>query len=152
LWQALKGGGNNLGIVTRFDLVAFAQGDLWGGTVEYPESTTAQHITAFVNFNNNIVKDVFGSLISFWKYTSESDKTTVLNAYHYTKPVVNAPPFKEHLAIPGKIADTTRIANMTDMATEFSQAYGFRLVVVRDTLDEDLAIIVETISKTLIRG
>ena len=31
LWLALKGGSNNFGIVTRFDLKAFPQGDLWEG-------------------------------------------------------------------------------------------------------------------------
>ena len=129
LFQALKGGGNNLGIVTRFDLFAFAQGDLWGGLALYPNSTTSKQISAFVKFNNNIAKDEYGSLISFWQYTSESGVTRVVNAYEYTKPVVNAPPFAEHLRIPGKIADTTRIANLTDLTSELVQAYGFRSVL-----------------------
>lgn len=129
LFQALKGGGNNLGIVTRFDLFAFAQGDLWGGVVLYPNTTTSQQISAFVNFGNNIAKDEYGSLISFWQYTSETDQTLVVNAYEYTKPVPNAPPFAEHLRIPGKIADTMRISNLTDLTGELVQAYGFRLVL-----------------------
>lgn len=33
LLKSLKGGGNNLGIVTRFDLKTFEQGKLWGGFV-----------------------------------------------------------------------------------------------------------------------
>lgn len=145
LWQALKGGGNNLGIVTRFDLVAFAQGDLWGGLVAYPESTTAHQIKAFVNFGNNIVKDVFGSLISFWQYTSESDTTVVINAYHYTKPVVDAPPYKEHLAIPGKISDSTRISNVSDLAGEIVQAYGFRNIFWTVTFANDARVLQEAI-------
>lgn len=130
LFQALKGGGNNLGIVTRFDLFAFPQGDLWGGVVLYPNSTTAQQIPAFVNFGNNIAKDEYGSLISIWQYTSQTDTATILNAYEYTKPIVNAPPFAEHLRIPGKIADTMRITNLTDLTGELVQAYGFRFVLV----------------------
>lgn len=130
LFQALKGGGNNLGIVTRFDIFAFTQGDLWGGVAIYPNSTTSQQIPAFVNFVNNIAKDEYGSLISFWQYSSETDASTVLNAYEYTKPVINAPPFAEHLRIPGKIVDTLRITNLTDLVGELEQPYGFRFVLV----------------------
>ncbi|KAL8759916.1 MAG: hypothetical protein Q9184_003476 [Pyrenodesmia sp. 2 TL-2023] len=36
---ALKGGSNNFGIVTRFDLQAFPQGKLWGGSTYNPIST-----------------------------------------------------------------------------------------------------------------
>lgn len=35
LWVALKGGANNFGIVTRFDLAVFEQGPLWGGKIFY---------------------------------------------------------------------------------------------------------------------
>jgi FAD/FMN-containing dehydrogenase len=31
LWKALKGGGSNFGIVTRFDMAAFPAGDIYGG-------------------------------------------------------------------------------------------------------------------------
>lgn len=118
-----------MGIVTCFDLFAIKSGDLWGGVVVYSNSTTSKQISAFVDFNNNIAKDEYASLISFWQYVSETDQTTVINAYEYTKPVVYPPPFAEHQRIPGKIADTTRITNLTDLTAELVQAYGFRSVL-----------------------
>jgi hypothetical protein len=130
LFKGLKGGGNNLGIVTRFDLYAFAQGDLWGGVVVYPESTTPQQIPAFVSFGNNIAKDEYGSLISSWQYGSETNATSVANFYTYTKPVANAAPFAEHLRIPGKIVDTMRITNLTGLLRELREPVGFRLVLL----------------------
>lgn len=128
LFQVLKGGGNNFGIVTRFDLFAFTQGDIWGGLTVYPNNTIPQQAQAFVNFGNNIVKDEYGSLITLYQYVSDTDKTSVANAYEYTKPVPYPPPFAEYLRIPGKTSDTTRITNLTDLTAELVQAYGFRFV------------------------
>ncbi|PYI03681.1 FAD-binding domain-containing protein [Aspergillus sclerotiicarbonarius CBS 121057] len=35
LWMALRGGGNNFGIVTRYDMRTFRQGPIFGGSVSY---------------------------------------------------------------------------------------------------------------------
>lgn len=115
--------------MTRFDFYAFRSGDLWGGVVVYPNSTTPKQIPAFINFGNNIAKDPYGSLISIYNYAGEADTTTITNCYEYTLPKPNAPPFKELLAIPGEIANTMRITNLTDLTGELEQAYGFRWVL-----------------------
>ncbi|ETS77959.1 hypothetical protein PFICI_10021 [Pestalotiopsis fici W106-1] len=54
LHKALKGGSGNFGVVTRFDVQAFPIGDLWGGQVVYPLTTTEQHIAAYVDWVDNI--------------------------------------------------------------------------------------------------
>lgn len=126
LFQALKGGSNNFGIVTRFDLIAFKQGNLWGGVAVYPFNTTAQQLQAFFNFANNIVKDPYGSFIGFWQYSSTTDSISVLDVFEYTKAEANPPPFDEFMKIPNKIKDSLRITNLTDLTSELEQAYGFR--------------------------
>lgn len=50
LWIALKGGGSNFGIVTRFDLRAFELGQMWGGKIFYFEPSFKSQIQALVDY------------------------------------------------------------------------------------------------------
>ncbi len=128
LWQVLKGGSNNFGIVTRIDLTAFESGDIWGGVVLYPISTLPAQIDAFVKFTDNIEKDPYASLINFSVYSSATNTTVIENAYEYTKPVANASIFNEFLAIKPEIPNTStlRIANLTSLTTELEGAPNVR--------------------------
>jgi FAD/FMN-containing dehydrogenase len=53
LYWALKGGGNNFGIVTNFKLNAFPQGDLWGGQRVYLEDQFPKNLDAIYEFAVN---------------------------------------------------------------------------------------------------
>jgi FAD/FMN-containing dehydrogenase len=52
LFTALKGGTNNFGIVTRFDLKTYVQGPLWGGVIVYSDTTDEQLLSTIVDFKS----------------------------------------------------------------------------------------------------
>ena len=128
LFTALKGGSNNFGVVTRFDIVAFAQGDIWGGVVVYPLSTAAAQIQAFVDFTNNIVNDQYSSLIGIWTYVAATAEETITNCYEYTKPQAFPPTFANLTGIQPNISSTMRISNLTDITNELESPANLRLV------------------------
>ncbi|KAI9761538.1 MAG: hypothetical protein M4579_000929 [Chaenotheca gracillima] len=146
LFRALKGGANNFGIVTRFDITAFESDDIWGGIVLYPASTIPQQISAFVKFTDNIDKDPYGSLITFWAYSSLTGTTTVENAYEYTKPQAYPPAFKELTAIKPEILNTLRIDNLTSLTTELEAAYNQRDLFATLTFGNNADVIKEVYS------
>lgn len=51
LFWALRGGGPNFGIVTRFDLETYRQGPVWGGNVFYAFSDSAERRARFKNLH-----------------------------------------------------------------------------------------------------
>ncbi len=129
LFQALKGGSSNFGIVTRFDLYTIAQDSFWGGTGVWPASTTNQHVEAFVRFEDGIKADPFGSLISIWNYDSTIGATSIIKVLHYTKTnEPNPPVFKEILAIPGVQFPSFRNDTHYNFVKELSQAADRRYV------------------------
>jgi hypothetical protein len=57
LYWALRGGGNNFGIVTNFMLEAFPQGPTWGGSRAHAKTELPAVQKAFVNIAKNAAKD-----------------------------------------------------------------------------------------------
>ena len=58
LYWALRGGGNNFGVVTKFNLNAFPIGDMWGGSRIYSPENFPQALDAIYNFAGNSASDL----------------------------------------------------------------------------------------------
>lgn len=154
LYWALRGGsGTNFGIVSRFDLASFEQGNLWGGTRIYSMDSSASLATALANFNVAAPTDDFAHLYIAFVYAQGNYMG--VSGPAYGKPESNAPIFNELNAIPA-IYDLTSVANLTTLSIELNQtAYlreVFKTVTFRSSgplMEKLIALFVEETGKIL---
>ena len=118
LFRALKGGSNNFGIVTRFDLKTYPQGQLWGGFIAYPSATVPQQLLAFESFMRSAKSDPYAEIICAIGYLGAYQSVVVSIGLHYTKPMVNPPIFQPFTAIQPQLKNTMRIGNNIDFVNE----------------------------------
>ncbi|RAK99589.1 FAD-binding oxidoreductase [Aspergillus ibericus CBS 121593] len=116
LLVALRGGSNNLGVVTRLDLTAFEQGPIWGGSVFYSLDTVEQQLKATAEFSAPESYDDYASLIVSFGF-SGAQGAAVVNSIEYTKAEENPPAFQLFTEIPS-LYSTLRIAPMSSIAAE----------------------------------
>lgn len=125
LFKALKGGGSNFGIVTRFDMMAFEASKLWGGAVTYSTTAGDELLDSMIAFVDNVENDQASSSIIFWSYQPALQDTVVIAAYENTDGVVAGPSFDKYLAIPGNLSSTMRVTNISDLTHELEQPTGY---------------------------
>ena len=119
LFRALKGGNNNFGIVTRFDLKTFEQGKLWGGFGIYPITTAAeqfQHLQDFTTASGNEV-DPYAAVINAYIFTAQGP-SFIANQYSYTKPEAFPKILQNFTSVKPQLQSTLRITNLTDLTIE----------------------------------
>lgn len=124
LWLALKGGSNNFGIVTRFDLKAFPQGQFWGGSILWADSTSPQLLKAFADLDKADGFDEYAALILSFSYMASSSSFIAAGNIEYTKAIANPPTFQPFTSLQPQYSNTMRISNQTDFTTEFIQYQG----------------------------
>ena len=118
LWLALKGGSSNFGIVTRFDMRTFAQGNIWGGIIRYDISTAPQQLQAFSNFISSRDYDEYAELIQNYAFVGGRNLFLAINSLEYTKPLENPPVFQPFTQIKPQFTNSMRITNLTDVTDE----------------------------------
>ncbi|KAH8654974.1 hypothetical protein BGZ60DRAFT_519104 [Tricladium varicosporioides] len=117
LFAALKGGGNNLGIVTRFDIKTFPLAQYWGGNNFYLGNQSPALLEAFNAFTINPNFDNRSGIIITTIYTSKAGYITTVN-FAYTEPVANPPVFSNftNATIIPQILSDTRISTLPEFA------------------------------------
>lgn len=145
LYRALRGGGNQFGIVTRFDLHTVPLEGLWGGLTIVPIALNQSVYKAYYDFNANAAQDPAAHLIvalSCAPGLIHGQTCFFTNFYVYAKPVINPPIFHNFTTLPNITSDAriTTLSNLTaELATQ--QPYGSRELWVDITFKNDAAIL-----------
>lgn len=127
LWLALKGGSNNFGIITRFDLAAFPQKTMWGGLLlfNYTDGIVDAQAKAFSDFMAPANFDsaaVMGVILNF-----ADGVFSIGNSLFYTEAVANPPVYQPFTSLPSPMQNGLDFRNVSDMVVNFGQALPSKL-------------------------
>jgi hypothetical protein len=114
LFKALKGGNNNFGIVTEFELPTFPQGNMWGGVIFYPPSAFEEAAGKFVKWAET--PDKHGALIVARVYSSQMEGVSV-NPYSTNVDQVD-PVLRSYADIQPQFVSTIREDTLLGLANE----------------------------------
>ncbi|KAF9776360.1 hypothetical protein IL306_005479 [Fusarium sp. DS 682] len=112
LFLALKGGGNNFGVVTRFDLETFPQGDISTTSISYDISERSNVFKAFTDLLDSSTYNPAASLVTSLLYSSASKAWSLSASAVYTKPVAKPKIFEGLASVP----HTKLVNNITTLA------------------------------------
>lgn len=119
LFQSLKGGQNNFGVVTRVDMQSYPQGPFWGGAIQYPQDADDAQLKAFVEFKSPENYDPkTASVEQTFIYYGQFGTYFSSNTIYTSEPVVNASGLRYFTDIRPQQANSMRISNATDFANE----------------------------------
>ena len=128
LWLALKGGSSNFGIVTRFDIRTFPQGNFYGGLLITSIASVSEQLEGYMNLLTNF--DPYAAIIMSIVWNQTRNDFTIYNNLEYTKAEENPPVFHPFTQAQPQYLNTMRISSLHDITTEagkFAKA-GLRLV------------------------
>ncbi|KAJ6178232.1 hypothetical protein N7519_008693 [Penicillium mononematosum] len=111
LFSVLKGGSNNFGIVTRFDMVTFEATNIWDGNIVLPKTATGDIIEAFVDFEQKLNEAPDDHILAMWTYLPQTKDHFINMVLTNLDGVENAKSLQKFLALPGqKNMKTTTVA------------------------------------------
>lgn len=113
LFRALKGGGNNFGIVTRFDMLTFPAHDIWDGAIVHSKDETESVIDALVSLTDHLdgADNPDAHFFGMWAHTPQVPDVFVTSLITNLDGVENPKSLEKFISIPGqKNLRTTSLA------------------------------------------
>ncbi|KAI1499515.1 FAD-binding domain-containing protein [Biscogniauxia marginata] len=136
LFEALKGGGSNFGIVTRFNMVAFRTSPIWSASLVHPESVGQVHLSTLKKWIDNVETYQDSSVMLFWSYRPALKQTIINTSLSDVSGTASPPIFNDFLAIPGAINSTVMTTDMSTVALN-TQTGGYRNIWFTLTFKND---------------
>jgi FAD/FMN-containing dehydrogenase len=119
LFIALKGGLNNFGIVTRFDLETFEQGPMWGGVIIYPDSSDDALLDTLSTFKKPERFDPHAMLTFGFSYnTMTRTFSSDIAMYHSRPEKVGGTPLESFAKVEPQLFSSLRIGSPGSFAGE----------------------------------
>ena len=121
LWLALKGGSNNLGIITRFDIGTISQGQMSYNLVfhNYTKASLVAQAKAFSNFMKPRNFDKSAMMGVFVNYIG--GQLSLVNALWYTQPVQKPAVYDRFFDIPSSTVAVSQLDTVDKVVEKFGE-------------------------------
>lgn len=121
LYAALKGGQNNFGVVTRYDLKAYPATPIWGGRIIFGPNATTPLLTAFTEFKSGKYDPYVAGWVTV-RYNHTSATFNPVSIMWYTKPALKPGALKQITEVKPQILNGMVEAPISEHARNASRA------------------------------